>query len=196
MEGKCHFTGMYSRVFLRWDLAANNVEVDWDHTPMSVSGGRSQGYALLGKQGQGKSQRRECLQLLFLLNQCLCAPFGDWIRIYCQSPLYQRLGNFFPFLFSTWGTFVHWLLQTWVEQGEQMCFLLPKDVALIYHTPGVGECEVLCLGKWAQSRYNVGSTLQSCLYFSFHFASDGCLEDATVLIMVFKVEDCILPVSA
>ena len=44
--------------------------------------------------------------------------------------------------------------------------------------------------------YNVGSTLQSCLYFSFHFVSDGCLEDAAVLIMVFEVEDCILPVSA
>lgn len=34
------------------------------------------------------------------------------------------------------------------------------------------------------------------LSFSFHFVSDGCHEDATVLIMVFKVEGCILPVSA
>lgn len=44
--------------------------------------------------------------------------------------------------------------------------------------------------------YNAGSTLQSFLSFSFHFVSEGCLEDAAVLVMVLEVQDCILPVSA
>lgn len=44
--------------------------------------------------------------------------------------------------------------------------------------------------------YDVGSTLQSFLSFSFRCVSDGCLEDASVLTVVFKAEGCILPVLA